>query len=218
MDYNYMEYAPYLAAQGIASLQSPQPPQGFLPQPPRPPQGFPPQPSRPPQGFPPKPPRPPHGFVPPVCTDASCMWGEMPYYRTTPGMPYHMAHPFPLFAQADEDEKDLEKLHSMLPEVAQVVRPVIEDECDRMEYDGSLMFDEYPDKRMIERLVERIYQTVQNSAQEEGEPQEEGIFASSCRNCNANRFGDGLSDLIQVMLFEEMHRRRCRHRKCKRWW
>lgn len=199
MDYNYMEYAPYLSVQGMA--QPPQPPHGF---PPQPPHGFP---SQPPQGFPPQP-----------CTDASCRWGAMPYYRPVPGVPYHMAHPFPVFAQSDEDEKDLEKLSSMLPKVAQIVRPVIEDECDRMEYDGSLMFDEYPDKRMVEQLVERIYQTVQNSAQEEEDPEGEGIFASSCRNCNANRFGDGLSDLITVMLFEEMHRRRCRHRKCKRWW
>ena len=39
---------------------------------------------------------------------------------------------------------------------------VIEDECDKMEYEGSLMFDEYPDRLMLEQVTERIYQTVKN--------------------------------------------------------
>ena len=210
MDYNYMEYLPYMSAQGFPS-QPPQPPHGFPPQPPQPPHGFPPQPPQPPHGFPPQPPQ--------HCNGASCGWHGMPYYRPVPGMPYHMAHPYPVFAQSDEDERDLERLRSMLPEAARLVQPAVEEECDKMEYDGSLMFDEYPDKLMVEQLVERIYQNVQNSSPDEEEPSsEDGIFASSCRNCNGNRFGDGLSDLITVMLFEEMHRRRCRHRKCKRWW
>ena len=28
----------------------------------------------------------------------------------------------------------------------------------------------------------------------------------------------GLENLIQVLLFNEMHQRRCRHKRCRRWW
>ncbi|MCI8372478.1 MAG: hypothetical protein HFI75_08790 [Lachnospiraceae bacterium] len=136
-------------------------------------------------------------------------------------MPYYMAYPYPMFMQGeDDDERDLEKLQSMFPKAAQMIQPVVEEECDRMEYDGSLMFDEYPDKLMMERLIENIYQRVQSSGTEENydEAEEDSVFATQCRNCNGNRFGDGLQDLISVMLFEEMHRRRCRRRRCKRWW
>lgn len=141
--------------------------------------------------------------------------------RTYPNqaMPYYMAHPYPMFMQGDEDdERDLMKLQSMFPKNAQLVQPLVEDACDRMEYDGSLMFDEYPDKLQMERMIENIYQQLQNSSVDEQMFSEEEISAMQCRNCNGNRFGDGLQDLISVMLFEEMHRRRCRRRKCKRWW
>lgn len=147
-------------------------------------------------------------------------WGR-PWVPSTQPMPYHMAYPYPMYMQGEDgDEKDLERLQSMFPKTAQLIQPVVEEECDRMEYDGSLMFDEYPDKLMVERLIESIYQRIQNSEIEEESvgTEEDSVFATQCRNCNSNRFGDGLQDLISVMLFEEMHRRRCRHRRCKRWW
>lgn len=142
-------------------------------------------------------------------------WNNAPWYQP---MPYYMAHSYPLSMQGDEeDERDLEKLKSLFPKTAQLIQPLVEEECDRMEYDGSLMFDEYPDRLTTEKLVEKIYQKVQAS-NEEQENETDDVFATQCRNCNGNRFGDGIGDLISVMLFEEMHRRRCRHRRCKRWW
>lgn len=133
-------------------------------------------------------------------------------------MPYHMAYPYPMFMQETaDDERDLERLVSMFPETARRIQPIVEEECDRMEYDGSLMFDEYPDKVMIERVIEKIYDKMENADQQEMTREEEAVFATQCRNCQ-NRSGDGVRDLISVILFEEMHRRRCRHRRCKRWW
>lgn len=142
----------------------------------------------------------------------------MPYYQEQQPMPYHMAYPYPMYMQeTDDDEKDLDKIMSMMPETARYIQPMVEDECDRMEYDGSLMFDEYPDKVMMERIIESLYQRMSNSHMTEEVAQESEVFATQCRNCG-NSVGDGLRDLISVMLFEEMHRRRCRHRRCKRWW
>ncbi len=36
------------------------------------------------------------------------------------------------------------------------IQKVVEEFCDRMEYDGSIMYDEYPDKTSIERISEKI--------------------------------------------------------------
>ena len=36
------------------------------------------------------------------------------------------------------------------------IKRVIEEYCDRMEYDGSVMYDEYPDKTSVERISEKI--------------------------------------------------------------
>ena len=30
--------------------------------------------------------------------------------------------------------------------------------------------------------------------------------------------GNGLQNLIEVLLFNEMYQRRCRHKRCRRWW
>lgn len=140
-------------------------------------------------------------------------YGNMQQYGP---MPYYMSYPFPLSMQEnDEDERDMERLVSMFPKAAKAIQPAVEEECDRMEYDGSLMFDEYPDRVMMDKIIERIYQTMQPVSEEENET-EDSVFATQCRGCNNP--SDGLRDLISVMLFEEMHRRRCRRRNCKRWW
>ena len=51
-----------------------------------------------------------------------------------------------------QNERDMKKMKELYPEVAKDVLSVVEDECDQMEYDGSMMFDEYPDKVMFERI------------------------------------------------------------------
>ena len=41
-----------------------------------------------------------------------------------------------------QNERDMKKMKELYPEVAKDVLSVVEDECDQMEYDGSMMFDE----------------------------------------------------------------------------
>ena len=86
----------------------------------------------------------------------------------------------------------------------------VDEECDRMEYEGSLMFDEYPDKTMLSLVSKRITDKIaQDSEKDE-------VETSEC--CGGSRRGGGLSDLVEVLLYNEMYRRRCRHRRCNRWW
>ena len=143
--------------------------------------------------------------------------------QNMPKMPFYMAYPMQnVYLEELEYERDMQKLKNLYPKEVRTIQAMVEDECDKMEYEGSLMFDEYPDKLMMERLIEQIYQNIQNSQDEEQMQvgDDDDIFAAACRGrgCNGNRFGDGIQDLISVMLFGEMHRRRCRRRRCKRWW
>lgn len=143
----------------------------------------------------------------------------MPWNLQSQPVPYYMSYPYPLMMQGDdEDERDKEKIVSMFPKMARKIQPMVEDECDQMEYDGSLMFDEYPDRIMMEKIIDEIYDRMNLESMDENdlkEPDENSVFATQCRNCGNQ---NGLKDLISVLLFEEMHRRRCRHRRCKRWW
>ena len=69
---------------------------------------------------------------------------------------------------------------------------------------------EYPDKTMLSLVSKRIMDKIaQDSEKDE-------VETSEC--CGGSRRGGGLSDLVEVLLYNEMYRRRCRHRRCNRWW
>ena len=72
------------------------------------------------------------------------------------------------------------------------------------EYEGSMMYDEYPDKVLLYRTAAGIYDKA--APIQETEDRE-------------RRRDRDLMDVIQVLLFDEMYRRRGRRRRCcRRWW
>ena len=137
-----------------------------------------------------------------------------------PKMPFYMSYPMQnLYLTEMEYEKDMDRMKELYPkEVGRIVE-CVEDECDRMEYEGSLMFDEYPDKFMMEHLCRKIEQEVLK--EEEGNTSVL-IIEETCQggqgSCGNRREEEGLRDLIGVILFNEMFRRRSRHRRRKRFY
>ena len=75
-------------------------------------------------------------------------------------LPYYMAYPI----QTEYDEKaertDLEYMKSLYPDLPKRILPYVEEECDRMEYTGSVMFDVYPDKLQLRIMCNRICENV----------------------------------------------------------
>lgn len=135
-------------------------------------------------------------------------------------IPFYMAYPFlvPL-DQEQAQEKDLQVMRSFYSRRAAKIQEKVDRECDRMEYDGSMMFDEYPDKFMMEHLCRKIEQEVLK--EEEGNTPTI-IIEETCQGgpsaCGSRREEEGLRDLIGVILFNEMFRRRSRHRRRKRFY
>ena len=135
-------------------------------------------------------------------------------------IPFYMAYPFLLpLDQEQAQEKDLQVMKSYYSRRAARIQEKADRESDRMEYDGSMMFDEYPDKFMMEHLCRKIEQEVLK--------EEEGntavlIIEETCQggqgSCGNRREEEGLRDLIGVILFNEMFRRRSRHRRQKRFY
>lgn len=129
-----------------------------------------------------------------------------------------------IFAEEKLSFEDARKLQSFYPRVAQEIQRHVEEECDKMEYEGSMMFDEYPDRLMIRRIADNIGEKMKDFSVEEAlknpvsmEEEELSMQSEGRRRPFGN---DGLGDFIQVMLLDEMHRRRCRHRRCRnrRFW
>ena len=113
-----------------------------------------------------------------------------------PKLPYYMAYPTPLLFDDERiDRRDFEYMKSMYPETAKRILPYVEEECDRMEYDCSMMYDEYPDKLQLLLRGRKIYDQAEK---DEDNP------------------GEWLRDLIQVMLYQEIYKRRSDRRKYNR--
>ena len=83
----------------------------------------------------------------------------------------------------------------VVDEVTYEVLPYMEEECDRMEYDGSMMYDEYPDRLQLRLMCRRIY--------DKAEKEEENP-------------GAWLMDLLEGMTYQELCRRRVEHREIRK--
>ena len=104
----------------------------------------------------------------------------VPWMGMAGGYPVYPANMYPqAYLDEMQNERDMKKMKELYPEVAKDVLSVVEDECDQMEYDGSMMFDEYPDKVMFERIKNRIYDKVQEKYPVEEEDDRDQVCWSS---------------------------------------
>ena len=119
-------------------------------------------------------------------------------------LPYYMMYPLPnLFDEDKIERRDYEYLKSMYPEMAKIILPYVEDECERYEYEESMIYDEYPDKLQLRLMSRRIYDRVQNEAMKKAET---GEWEDRWTR-----------DIVDLLLFQElMKRRNDRRRRRKR--
>lgn len=122
-------------------------------------------------------------------------------------LPYYMAYPLPL--QYDDEKmerRDFEYMKSMYPLAVKRILPYVEEECDRMSYENSVIYDEYPDQLQIRLMCNRIYDKVRKRKTQD----EEDLEMQAAGN------DEWLHDLVQVMVFQELFRRRSSHRRSRR--
>ena len=127
------------------------------------------------------------------------------YYRT----PFYMTYPIQtLYMTEVEYERDMERMKELYPGEVKELQNMVEQRCNEMEYEGSRMYDENPDRMMLEEEAERLLERFLKE-----NPQYE-ISAQQYGYQNQN----WLRSLIGILFHDEMYRRRCRHRRCNRWW
>ena len=72
----------------------------------------------------------------------------VPFYRTFPFLEY--------YKNEDEYEKDLIRVKESYPKEVAMIQSAVERRCDELEYEGSPIYDEEPDRQMIALEAERI--------------------------------------------------------------
>lgn len=103
-----------------------------------------------------------------------------------------MSYPMPLFYQEqDTVSRDLEYLQEMYPVEAKKYQKVIAQLLDRLDYEGSMIYDEYPDRWQIYRLTQMIVDNLKQSEDAEGE-----------------KDWDQVAEFVQVLLCYEIYKKR----------
>lgn len=107
-------------------------------------------------------------------------------------LPFYMAYPLPLYYQPEDSvTRDLEYLQQMYPSQAKKYQKMIAETLDHIDYEGSMIYDEYPDKWQIYRLTQMIVEKIRKSDEE-----------------NADMDEDRLTEFVQILLFYEIYRKR----------
>jgi hypothetical protein len=156
--------------------------------------------------------------------------------------------------------RDMEYWQQLYPEQTRRIQREVSHQCDLLDYEGSVIYDEYPDRIALARICESVYNTLlQNGIISNRSNQE--FINSNRKNTDDNAYADddsydknpsnddmadlrkdgqnydsigsvdmmqyhqsdrrpsrSLQNLIEVLLYQEMHQRRRRRRKNRRWW
>lgn len=138
--------------------------------------------------------------------------------RTTPY--YNMpAEGYENLNDFEAAEKDMEYLRQLYPRVWQLIQNEINEECDKLEYEGSCMFDEYPDKTTLDRIIHRIYERIKDYdgfKEYDAQTSEDGVSANQL-NFHPFPRRNWIEDFTRILFLNEIHNRRRRHRSRRRW-
>lgn len=93
------------------------------------------------------------------------------------------------------DYRDYENMKEMYPYEVRMLSDLVEEECSRFEYAGSFMYDAYPDRLTLNRMCDRV--------------------CDNALDCKMPK--DVMRQMVEVLLYNEVYRRRCNGRKCRRY-
>ena len=116
-----------------------------------------------------------------------------------------------------KERQDVEYMKSMYPDEVKRILPFVEDECDRMEYEGSMIYDEYPDMLSVRMMCSRVCNRIKEIGledMEETEPLDDRMEAQQ-RNRRRGR-DQNIREIVEVLLLHELMRRRTEHRRKRR--
>ncbi|MEE1303540.1 MAG: hypothetical protein U0K68_00090 [Agathobacter sp.] len=112
-------------------------------------------------------------------------------------VPFYMTFPMQnLYVMEMEYERDIERMKALYPNEVSSILVEVEKRCDELEYEGSRIFDEEPDRTMLQMEIDGI-----------------------CRQLSEKKiYFDTITSLVSIIFVNEIYKRRCRHRRCCRWW
>ena len=107
-----------------------------------------------------------------------------------------MIYPLPLTGQAEDAMmRDLEYMQQMYPADAKKYQRKIASVLDKIDYDGSLLYDEFPCRWELYRLCQSVIAILKREAVDEKEEISEEKWV-------------WIEELVQILLYYEVYKRR----------
>lgn len=121
-------------------------------------------------------------------------------------LPYHMVYPMAgIWDEERISKRDREYMKSIYPDMAKLLLPYVEQECDRLEYEGSMIYDEYPDKLLLRMMCTRVCDLVEKYGK---------ILDLDGNEVERKRW----KDMVEILVYQELCKRREEWRLIRRRW
>ena len=117
-------------------------------------------------------------------------------------LPFFMTYPGVGEKSGRDAMRDLEYLQQMYPREVRRYQQRVAGMLDKLDYDGSMIYDEYPDRFCIERLASSMLDVIRR----------EEIKNNPDKEFTSEKW-EGLQELIFVLLNNEIYKRRNGTRK-----
>lgn len=110
-------------------------------------------------------------------------------------LPFYMIYPLPLTGQEEAMMRDLEYMQQLYPADAKKYQKKIAAVLDTIDYEGSLLYDEYPCRWQMYRLSESVVAILKREAQDKKE------------EISAEKWA-WIAEMVQILLYYEVYKRR----------
>ena len=118
-------------------------------------------------------------------------------------LPFYMTYPLPMYYEEEDTIiRDLEYLQQMYPAEAKRYQKLICNILDKLDYEGSMIYDEYPDKWQLYKLSKDITDRIRR---------EDEKVDPSCGDMPEK--WEWMGDLVQILLCYEIYKRRHNSRR-----
>ena len=113
--------------------------------------------------------------------------------------PFHTLYANPVLYDGERiQEQEFALMKSYYPDTARKIQEKSEAQCQMLDYEGSRLYDECPDRFMLYHICSQVKEEMSSDISAQEIP------------------GGFLDDLIEVLVYQEISRRRCRRRRCRK--
>lgn len=127
-------------------------------------------------------------------------------------LPFYMAYPLPMYYQEEDTvTRDLEYLQQMYPSEAKRYQKIIAEVLNQMDYEGSCIYDEYPDKWQLYRLTQTVMDKIKRMERMDNRANSQvpgNEMTETVGNAMQDKPWEWIEEFVQVLLYYEIYKKR----------